>query len=470
MRKPVTLTLAVVACFTLLFSPLNEAKAQAAPVDPQTAARLQATLDSLLTAHNVKGLSASVIIPGKGTWKGVSGISHVGVPIDTAMVFAMGPVTQNLTAAAILLLQEDSLLSIDDPIHFYLSAYPNVNPNTTIRQLLQHTSGIFNYFAHPTWYTAVNNSPWQALTPSFVLNNCLYAPVAAPGATFDFSHTNYLLLGLIIEQVSGQSCASFFRQRLLDPLQLTSLYAGEHEPATGVIPHHWSPAAAAGSGTDLSAIPMTAILATSPAAVAMFGTPYDLARWSRLLFTGQVLQDTSLQLMKQFLTVIGGLSNGFGLGLKRYEAGNVQAWGHHGNIRGYSSCLLFSPSDSIAVSVSSNQPSVSEDLAWSLLTIAQQQLFSSAPGETDVLQDALTCFPNPVQWKGSIRYTLQKAQPVEITLQNSLGQTVQTLLSQPQQAGEHSLTIDTGTLPAGMYFCTLQTAGSRLVQRWVVTQ
>ncbi len=88
----------------------------------------------------------------------------------------------------------------------------------------------------------------------------------------------------------------------------------------------------------------------------------------------------------------------------------------------------------------------------------------------DVPLRGFTVFPNPAQGNGSIKYTLRQAQQVEITLQNSLGQTVKTLLSQPQLAGEHSLTVDTSTLPAGMYFCTLQTAGSKLVQRWVLTQ
>src|SRR5688500_6809313 len=120
-------------------------------------------------------------MPGKGTWNGASGISHTGVPIDTAMIFGYASITKNFTAAAIMLLQEDSLLSISDSLHKFLPTYPNINPNITIKQLLQHTIGIFNSFDHTGWYNTVNNNPSVALTPQFVLNNYVNAPYFAAG-------------------------------------------------------------------------------------------------------------------------------------------------------------------------------------------------------------------------------------------------------------------------------------------------
>ncbi len=469
MRNFTTSRLAVLVWLSLLITSLTEAKAQVTPVNPQAAAQLQTKLDQLITTFNVKGLSASVIIPGKGTWNGVSGISHAGVPIDTAMVFSMASITHNFTAAAILLLQQDTLLSLSDSLHNFLPAYPNINPNITIRQLLQHTSGIYDYYANPNWFNLINSNPSQVITPNFVLNNFVNAPVSAPGTMHFYSHTNYLLLGLIIEQVSGLTYTSFIRHRLLNPLLLNSIFAMEHEPPRGVIPHHWSPASPSVPGTDLSAIPLTAILGTSAADVALFGSAYDQARWGQLLFTGPVLNPTSLQLMKQFMPVSAGTISGYGLGLNRYGAGgNALTWGNGGNVRGYTSCLLFSAADSIVVSISSNQPANGYILAWELLTTARQQLVTAAPDQVDGLRYALICFPNPAQRNGTIQYSLRKAQQVEITLQNSLGQTIKTLLSQHQEGGEHSLTVDTSTLPAGMYFCTLQTTNSKLVQRWVL--
>ena len=470
MRNILTIAGAVFVWFSILLSSPGEVKAQSTPVDSLTAAHLQAKLDLLVASNNLQGLSATVIIPGKGTWNGVSGISHASVPIDTAMVFGYASITKTFTAAAILLLQEDGLLSLSDSLHEFLPPSPNISSNITIKQLLQHTSGIFNYFDDPDWYNMVNSNPSQAMLPQFVLNNYVNTPYFAPGAGFHYSNTNFLLLGLIIEEVSGQSFASFMRQRLLNPLQLNSLYVREHEPATGVLSHNWWGPTTGPLGTDIYAMPMTALFGTSASDAALHGNAHDLARWGQLLFTGQVLQDTSLQLMKQMLSLNLGLFSGYGLGLMRFGTGNAKAWGHNGNFRGFSGCLMFSPADSIVVSLLCNRSSDGYPYAWQLLTTARQQLVTAAPTEVTGLRDALVCFPNPAQRMGNIQYTIQKAQHVEITLHNSLGQTVQMLLSQAQQAGEHSLTVDTGTLPAGLYFCTLQTDNGKLVQRWVLTQ
>jgi len=457
-----------VPLFFLLFASLHAVKAQVTPVDPQTAAQLQTKLDQLHTASNLKGLSASVIIPGKGVWKGVSGISHAGVPLDTAMVFGFASVTKTFTAAGIMLLHQDGLLSINDSLHEYLPAYPNIDSSITIRQLLNHTSGIFNYFDNTSWYSTVNNNPSQAMTPQFVLNNYVNTPYFAPGAGHQYSNTNYLILGMIIEQVSGQSFAQFTRQRLLNPLQSGSIYVREHEPATGVLPHNWW-GAPGGPANDIYTMPMTACFGTSASEAGMAGNARDLARWGQLLFTGAVLHDSLLMMMKQFVPLNGTLFSGYGLGLMRISSGNTQAWGHNGNFRGFSSAVFFSPADSIVVSVLSNQSADLTNIAWSLLSTSRQALDVATIEEKDS-RDALVCYPNPVQGTGHIQYAIGKRQHVEITLHNSLGQTVRTLLSQPQNGGRHRLTVDTKALAPGVYFCTLRTAGGRVVQRWVVAQ
>jgi D-alanyl-D-alanine carboxypeptidase len=387
------------------------------------------------------------------------------------MAFAIGSITKSFTAAGILQLQQDGLLSINDPLHKFLPKYPNIDSNITLKQLMQHTSGIFNYFNSQAWVNAVYGNPGQAMTPEFVLNNYIGAPVNVPGAAHNYSNTNFMLLGMIIEKISGQSYASFVRQRLLDPLQLNSLYMAEHEAAKGVMAHNWGSTSPSIPATDVHGIPMTSIWGTCAADGALVGNSYDLARWGRLLFAGGVLHDSSVQQMTQFMPIsIGGLSNGYGLAITRFGMGNAQAWGHSGGIRGYTASLMYSPADGISVGIQSNKNSPANDLAWTLLAIARLQLATSVPGGAANSGDALACMPNPVQRTGSIQYTLRQAQQVEITLQNSLGQTVQTLLSRHQQAGRHLLAVDTRALPAGVYFCTMQTAGNRLVQRWVVAE
>lgn len=95
------------------------------------------------------GISAAVLVPGYRTWTGASGYSHRSVPIADDMLFEVGSVQKNFEAALVLKLVEDDVLSFDDPISMYLPTYPNVNGEITIRQLLNHTSGVFNVFEHP---------------------------------------------------------------------------------------------------------------------------------------------------------------------------------------------------------------------------------------------------------------------------------------------------------------------------------
>ncbi len=109
---------------------------------------LQEAIDQVLLAYPDYdlGISAAVIVPGYRTWTGVSGYSHQSVPITSDMLFVVGSIQKNFEAALVLELAEDDILSLDDPISKYLPTYPNVNGKITIRQLLNHTSGVFNVF------------------------------------------------------------------------------------------------------------------------------------------------------------------------------------------------------------------------------------------------------------------------------------------------------------------------------------
>jgi CubicO group peptidase (beta-lactamase class C family) len=126
---------------------------------------LQEAIDQVLLAYpNYDlGISAAVIMPGHRTWTGVSGYSHQNVPISADMLFVVGSIVKNFEAALVLKLAEDEVLTLDDPISMYLPTYPNVDGKITIRQLLNHTSGVFNVFEHPDF-------PWVGTEVSFSIH------------------------------------------------------------------------------------------------------------------------------------------------------------------------------------------------------------------------------------------------------------------------------------------------------------
>ncbi|RYZ24632.1 MAG: class A beta-lactamase-related serine hydrolase, partial [Sphingobacteriales bacterium] len=276
---------------------------------------------------------------------------------------------------------------------------------------LQHRSGIFNYTDGADWNDAVNANPGQAMNVYTLLTNYIGNPTSAPGTTYRYSNTNYLLLGLIIEEVTGQSYTSFIRQRILDPNQLNSFYMGAHEAPFGVMPHNWSDPDMNGTATDIYGYPLTAVWGTSAADGALIGTANDLARYGQKLFSGQILQNTSLQQMTDFMPASGGI-NGYGLGLMRYPNSGDPAWGHGGNIAGYAACLAFSPSDSIVVSVLANQDVVGSQLALAMLYRAKQPLVTAVSQEIDS-PEQFALFPNPATNATTVRYVLAEAQNID---------------------------------------------------------
>jgi CubicO group peptidase (beta-lactamase class C family) len=113
------------------------------------AAELQDVLDRTRRAANVMGVSAAIVVPGHRPWVGVSGASYSGHPVAPDMLFDMGSAGKLVMAALVLDLCEDGLLSLDDPVRTYLPPYPNVDGSITIRQLLNHTSGLYDLVPHP---------------------------------------------------------------------------------------------------------------------------------------------------------------------------------------------------------------------------------------------------------------------------------------------------------------------------------
>jgi D-alanyl-D-alanine carboxypeptidase len=451
------------------FSGLLPALAQQGPVSPAVAAALQARLDQERINKNLVGVSAAVIIPGQGVWRGASGMSHGTVPIDTAMVFAIGSITKTIVSTTVLLLAQDSLLSLTDSLHNWLPSYPNIDSNITVRQLLQHRSGLFNYTNSQTWGTAVNSNLYATWTADQILNNYVNPPLAAPGAMFSYCNTNYLLLGRIIEEVTDSAWWEVVRHRLLDRYQLSGIYAEQIEPGTGLMPHNWQ--LVSGVKYDLSSLSRTAIWTSASSAGCMAANSFDVARFAKLLFEGQILQPAWLAQMKQFGSVPGGASfNGYGLGLMRINNLGQSVWGHGGNIPGFASMMIYSPVDSISVSVLINQDWTTIPIGLAMLQTAQQALTLDAAAELDQEEPQLACYPNPSAGAATVYFSFSKPGRVELQLLNSVGQEVAQLASGNHSSGKHQLPVSVEHLPNGLYFCRLTSEAGVKVQPLVIAR
>ena len=317
---------------------------------------LQEVIDRVLSAYPDYdlGISAAVIVPDHRPWTGVSGYSHQSVPITTDMLFNVGSIQKNFEAALVLKLVEDDTLSLDDPISKYLPTYPNVDGRITIRQLLNHTSGIFNVFEHPDF-------PWVRTDVDYskewkeedVFNTFVLDPYGPPGYAQHYSSTNYLLITTIIEDATGSTVPDEIERYFLKPMKLENTFVsmGKQPPAKYPVAHPWVDIDQDGTLDDLHGIPLTWIASLSHP--VMFSTPQDLVRWIHGLYhEGTVISSNSLAEMLTYPETTlrdpeGGL---YGLGVVDYTyIKGRQAFGHMGSALGYSAAALYLPDYGISV-------------------------------------------------------------------------------------------------------------------------
>lgn len=267
-------------------------------------------------------------------------------PMTTDTRTRIGSITKQFTAAAIFKLAEDCKLGIDDPISKYLPGWPRGN-EVTLRHLLTHTSGIHNFTAKAGYYEHVTEPiSLKDLVTSF--ENDPYD--FNPGEKYSYDNSGYVLLGYIIEKVTGESYESYLKKTFFDPLGMTNtgVYhkglptAGEafgysYTNGTVVRAPDWDMSKVAGAG-------------------AIYSTAHDLYRWNEALFNHRVLSDASL---KTAFTV-GQLKLddrthpevvGYGCGWTKDLLNGTTEVSHGGEISGFGSYLLRLPDYKLTVIV-----------------------------------------------------------------------------------------------------------------------
>lgn len=307
------------------------------------AIKLQEKLDEMVSASpTTKGMSAGVYVPGQGVWTGVSGLSYAGHPITADMEFGLASNSKLFTAVVMLILAEKNILSLDDHLYKWLPKYKNIDPNATIRQLLNHTSGIDDMFSTQAQLDSINKNPLRAWTPEEVLG--WIGPMKfTPGTNFWYSNTNYILAGMIAKKVTGKHISKLIREYILDPYQLTNTYYDVEETVQGTISHRWY------NNVDYHDTSRISLNTAGGPAGSLFSTPADMVNWYNKLLSGQILNANSLAQMVNFIP-----PGSYGLGISTINIFNTTLWGHGGNTIGYRTRMFYDPCMKVAVCGLSN--------------------------------------------------------------------------------------------------------------------
>lgn len=373
-RLPV---LALVACAVLAVPVLTQAAPQPAATPSYEAVLRQAIKDG------GPGAAAIVVKDGKVVYRGARGLANVekGVPLQPDSVFRLGSVTKQFTSLAIMMLVEQGTIGLQDPIDKYLPGYPMQGHVITVEHLLTHTSGIQSYTDIPGWMTTKIQAD---LTVQQLVDGFKNEPMQfAPGTRYRYNNSGYVLLGAIIEKVSGQSYASFVAERIFKPLGMAHSYYGTDEPKI---------LGRAGGYTG-AAEPARSLSMTQPySAGALLSTVDDLALWDAALNTEKLLKRASIERMWTPYKLADGTSNGYGYGWQMATLRGHRTMEHGGGIFGFSTYVMRLPDDRgyVAVLCNTDAPAAPPAyLAKRLAAIAIGSPFSeqtAAPVDAKVLQ------------------------------------------------------------------------------------
>jgi D-alanyl-D-alanine carboxypeptidase len=260
-----------------------------------------------------------------------------GSPMKTDFYHRIGSVTKTFTATAVLQLAGDGKVGLDDPIDRYLNGVPD-GESITVRQLAGMRSGLADYSEADGFQAAVAANPTGDFTPQRLLDWAFeLPPLAPPGAQVQYCNTNYVLLGLLVEKVTGAPLADYLAERIFDPLGLrhTSFPTGTQFPE----PHargYTEPL----DGTDPPVDASDWSAGLTWAAGAMIATLEDMRTWLPVLASGSLLkpelQDQRLQTRPE-----PGTPADFGYGLGLFT---VAGWiGHNGSVPGYQTVAVHLP-------------------------------------------------------------------------------------------------------------------------------
>ncbi|HYC69713.1 MAG TPA: serine hydrolase domain-containing protein [Opitutaceae bacterium] len=359
---------------------------------------------------HLPGLALAIVRDGeviKAAGYGRADLEH-DVPVTSAQAFEIGSLTKQFTATAVMMLAEEGRLRLDDSIRRHLRDAPSAWEPITLRHLLTHCAGIRNHVALPEFMAELFRGP---LARDELLRRFYALPLEfAPGETWAYDNTGYILLGFVIEDCSGEDLWRFFERRIFGPLGMR--HTGPNQPP--------APGDVRGYGWENGRyLPRPALPAhVARAAGGLQSTVGDLARWEAALAGGRLLKPESFRELWTPARGRGGallpVNYGFGWFLENY--GRTPIIQHGGGTPGFSASFYRFPDRKLAVVLLANRGDrILDQLALDVAALADQELARPMPDividDTDrfrtVLESLLAGRPDPAAFSPEMNRFLQ---------------------------------------------------------------
>lgn len=312
-------------------------------------AAIDAAITKQVNEQQVTGASVAVYQNGTLLVIKTYGLRDVAknLPVDADTRFEIGSVTKQFTAAAILQLQEQGKLSIDDPVAKYLPSFPHAS-EITLRQLLNQISGLPNYTGMPEIQTMMSTIPDATDKIVAYVNKPLNF---TPGTKWEYSNTNYWVLGKVVARVSGMSYEDYVREHIFKPAGMThSGFVSDESSFEDFAIPYWQ-----GPKNDGPTQPAPKMFESWPgAAGAIVSTAGDLAAWDSALASGKIISHDSFVVMSSPGRLANGKPTDYGMGLEVGSHEGHTRIGHGGGTPGSLTMNATYPNDHLDIIVLEN--------------------------------------------------------------------------------------------------------------------
>lgn len=332
---------------------------QAVPVVGRTAPAAGAAIDALMKKQiKPDGPGATVLVAKNGVpvFRKAYGLADIElkVPMAPEDVLELGSITKQFTAVGILMLMEQGKLTLDDDITKFLPDYPTGGNRISVRNLLNHTSGVRDYTSMPEWLPL-----WRKdMAPGELIDLFKNQPPDfKPGERWSYDNSGYILLGAILEKASGETYQDFIRKHIFEPLGMKHSYYGDNQKII--------PGRAEGYSSSSDGFSRAAYLSmTQPyAAGSLMSNVDDMLLWDQALYTEKLVKQSSLKEAWTSGVLNDGTATGYGFGWAIGEYAGHQIITHDGGINGFATSAIRLPGEHIYIVVLSNNESYTPEQA-----------------------------------------------------------------------------------------------------------
>lgn len=331
----------ILMCLLLTFSTLGVASCSTDTSGRQSFSqdvqdKLNKAVDAKMAEFGVPGVIVGVWVPGKGEWISCKGVSDIKTGTGPTIYdhVRIASITKTFTATVILQLADEKRLKLTDTLDMYdLGVTVPNRDKITIRNLLNMTSGLFNFTNDENFWVKFLADPTATWTPKQLVDMSIaHGAVAPPGQGYDYNNTNYVLLGMIIEKLTGNTAGTEIKSRIIDKLGLQNTSF----PVTAEMPvpfmHGYMPDSVIGGDTSGPAVIDMSMESPTPffTAGGMISDLMDIKAWLQALASGMLVNP---EMHKEQLTFASPNTSSYGLGVMN----GGMFIGHSGEITGYNS-------------------------------------------------------------------------------------------------------------------------------------